>query len=402
MAIGLRAGPRRLGAVIEQRFHPVVTVDLSAIAENTRRLAARTGAALMAVVKADGFGHGAAAVARTALAHGADRLGVAIVEEALALRGAGLTAPVLSWLNAPHADLTLAIAADVEIAVPSEEHLRAAPSAALASAAPARIHLHADVGMARDGAAPAAWERLCAHAADLERAGRIRVVGVMGHLGCADLPDDPHTPQARRRFAQAAATAERHGLRPLHRHLAATAGLLTDPGTHHDLVRVGAGLYGIDPTATPTVPGPAGLRWAMTLTAPVVSVRDVPAGTPVGYGHTFTTTRRTRLALLPLGYADGLPRLASGRAEVLLRGGRHPVAGRISMDQMVVDVGTAEVRPGDVATILGPGDADEPTPADWAPATTGPPTMPMPTIPTARQPAGTPPTDPPPCPTRGA
>ncbi|WP_424215905.1 alanine racemase (plasmid) [Streptomyces sp. BI20] len=344
----------------EERARPVVTVHLDAVAENTRRLADRTGAALMAVVKADGFGHGAAAVARTALAHGAERLGVAGVDEALALRAEGLTTPVLSWLNPPHAELSAAVAAGVELAVPGEEHLRAAARAAPLGAAPARIHLHADVGMARDGAPPADWDRLCARAAALQERGRVRVVGVMGHLGCADLPGDPHTAASRRRFSEAVAAARAHGLRPAHRHLAATAGLLTEPAAHHDLVRVGAGLYGVDPT------GRAGLRWAMTVTAPVVSVRDVPAGTPVGYGHTFTTSRPTRLALLPLGYADGLPRITSGRARVLLRGRRRPVVGLVSMDQIVVDVDGDEVRPGDVATLLGPGDAGEPTPADWA------------------------------------
>jgi alanine racemase len=165
---------------------------------------------------------------------------------------------------------------------------------------------------------------------------------------------------ARERFAWGIAVARRHGLRPPLRHLAATAATLTDPLSRHTLCRVGAGLVGIDPTGTTP------LRPAMTLTAPVVSVRDVPAGTPVGYGHTWVAGRATRLALLPLGYADGLPRSASGRAEVLVRGCRRPVVGTISMDQVVVDVGTLPVRAGEVATVFGPGDAGEPTAAEWA------------------------------------
>ncbi|MGW6705633.1 alanine racemase [Streptomyces sp. NPDC054956] len=344
----------------EERARPVLTVDLAAVAANTRRLGERTRAELMAVVKADGFGHGAVDVARTALAHGASSLGVATVEEALVLRGAGLTAPVLSWLNSPHADLAPAVRAGIELAVPGPEHLRAAAEAALASGRPARIHLHVDSGMARGGAAPADWAPLCTRAAALERAGRIRVVGVMGHLGCADTPGDPHNAEGRRRFTAAVATAREAGLAPRHRHLAATAALLNDVRTHGDLVRAGAGLYGIDPTGT------AGLRWAMTLTAPVLTVRDVPAGTPVGYGHTWTAERPTRLAQVPLGYADGLPRTTSGRAEVLVRGRRRPVVGRISMDQIVVDVGEEPVRSGEVVTLLGPGAGGEPTACDWA------------------------------------
>jgi alanine racemase len=149
-------------------------------------------------------------------------------------------------------------------------------------------------------------------------------------------------------------------LRPPLRHLAATAATLTDPLSQHTLCRVGAGLVGIDPTRTTP------LRPAMTLTAPVVTLRDVAPGTPVGYGHTWASPRATRLALLPLGYADGLPRAASGRAEVLLRGRRCPVVGLVSMDQVVVDVGTLPVTVGDVATVFGPGDHGEPTVAEWA------------------------------------
>ncbi|RSS37125.1 alanine racemase [Streptomyces sp. WAC08241] len=345
----------------DERRHPLFRVDLAAVAANTRLLRARAArCAFMAVVKADAFGHGALPVASTVLRHGADRLGTATVAEALDLRRAGLDVPILSWLNAPHSDFTPAVANRIDLAVPGVEHLRSVAAAALAAGRPARIHLHADVGMARDGAAPDAWPELCGRAAALEAAGTVRVVGLMGHLGCADHPGDPHNVRGRAALAAATLTARRAGLRPRHRHLAATAALLNDPGSHADLVRPGAGLYGIDPT------GRAGLRFAATLSAPVVSVRDVPAGTPVGYGHTFTTERATRLALLPLGYADGLPRTASARARVLIRGRRRPVAGTLSMDQLVVDVGDAPVTAGEVATVFGPGDRGEPTPADWA------------------------------------
>lgn len=341
---------------------PHLAIDLSAVAANTRLLAARTDAALMAVVKADGFGHGAADVARTALAHGATSLGVTTIDEALRLRAAGITAPVLSWLNPVEAAYADALAAEVEIAVPSREHLGAVVRAQQARPheRSARLHLHLDTGMARDGAEPSAWAALCRAARRAERAGLVRVVGVMGHLGCADDPADECNALGRRRFARGVETARAAGLRPAQRHLAATAATLLDPRSHHTMVRVGAGLVGIDPTRT------TALRTGLTLTAPVVGVRRVRSGSGVGYGHTWVAPAATTLALLPLGYADGLPRVASGRAEVLLRGRRRPLVGRISMDQVVVDLGDDEVAPGETATVLGPGADGEPTVTEWA------------------------------------
>ncbi|GAA1914274.1 alanine racemase [Nocardioides hwasunensis] len=338
---------------------PRLQVDLSAVAANTRLFAARTDAEVIAVVKADGFGHGAADVARTALAHGATSLGVTSIDEALALRDAGLGGRILSWLNPLDASYAAALAADVDLAVPSREHLAAILRAASVQR-PARVHLHLDTGMSRDGAEPSGWPALCRAARRAERAGLVHVVGLMGHLGCADAPADECNVLGRRRFAWGLEVARQAGLRPEMRHLAATSATLLDPRSHHTHVRIGAGLVGIDPSgATPLAAG-------LTLTAPVVSVRRVRAGAGVGYGHTWIAPTATTLALLPLGYADGLPRLASGRAEVLLRGRRRPVVGRISMDQVVVDLGDDHVEPGDTAIVLGPGDHGEPSVAEWA------------------------------------
>ncbi|MBA2953102.1 alanine racemase [Nocardioides sp. MAH-18] len=335
---------------------PRLDIDLGAVAANTRLLAGRATGELMAVVKADGFGHGALGVARTALAHGATRLGVTSLDEAWALRDAGLAVPLLSWLNPVDADWATAAARDVEVAVPSLEHLAAV------AAAPGRhrVHLHVDAGMARDGADPACWAQLCRAARRAEQRGEVEVVGVMGHLGCADDPSDECNALGRTRFAWALETARATGLRPVDRHLASTAATLTDPRAHHTMSRVGAGLVGIDPSGT------VALRAGLTLTAPLVSVRRVRAGTAVGYGHAHRTAHPTYLGLIPLGYADGLPRPASDRAEVLVRGARRPLVGRISMDQCVVDVGPGGAEPGETVTILGPGDDGEPTAADWA------------------------------------
>jgi alanine racemase len=336
--------------------HPRLDIDLEAVGRNTRLLADRAAGELMAVVKADGFGHGALDVARTALANGATRLGVTSLDEAWSLRDAGLGVPLLSWLNPVDADYATAAARDVDVAVPSVQHL----AAVAASSGRARVHLHVDAGMARDGADPASWASLCRAARRAELRGEVDVVGVMGHLGCADDPEDECNALGRTRFAWALETARACGLRPRDRHLAATAATLTDPRAHHTMSRVGAGLVGIDPS------GSTRLHAAMTLTAPVVQVRRVRAGTPVGYGHAHRTAAATHLGLVPLGYADGLPRLASGRAEVQVRGVRRPVVGRISMDQLVVDLGSRGVDPGETVTVFGPGAAGEPTVADWA------------------------------------
>ncbi|MET0822023.1 MAG: alanine racemase [Aeromicrobium sp.] len=339
---------------------PRLDIDLEAVADNTRLLAGRTRGSLMAVVKADGFGHGLLDVATTALTHGATSLGVTSLAEAAALRRAGIAAPILSWLSPPTADFVPAVAAGIELAVPGLEHLRAVRAAADVVGRPALVHLHADTGLARDGASPDAWQRLCEAAVAEHARGRLRVVGLMGHLALADRPTDPANAAGRGAFDRFVATARAAGLDEARCHLAATAATLTDPASHHDMCRVGAGLVGIDPSGTTS------LRAAMTLRAPLVSVRSVPAGTGVGYGHTHVTDRRTTLGLLPVGYADGIPRSASGRGEVLVLGRRCRTVGLVSMDQLVVDLGDVPARPGDTVTVMGPGDDGEPTVTEWA------------------------------------
>jgi alanine racemase len=336
-----------------------VIVHDDAVRANTAHFAALTGGRLMAVLKADGFGHGR--LASSVIASGARSLGVTSVEEALALRAEGVRVPVLSWLNPPGADLEGAVRAHVDLAVPGPELLHAAARAARAVGRPARVHLHVDVGMARDGCPPAGWRALCDLARELRAAGTVRVVGAMGHMSCADRPGDEQNDRERLVFASALTSARRRGLVPAVAHLAATAATLTGAGSGFDLHRIGAGLVGIDPSGTSDA-----LRPALSLTSQVVSSREVAAGTGVGYGLDHVARRRSALALLPIGYGDGLPRAASHRAEVLLRGRRRPVVGRFSMDMVVVDTGDDLVRPGEVATLFGPGADGEPTVADWA------------------------------------
>ncbi|RIJ76973.1 alanine racemase [Nakamurella silvestris] len=339
---------------------PYVQVDLDAVASNVRQLRALSSGDLFAVVKSDGFGHGAVAVARTALANGATGLGVTSVTEAYELREAGILAPILSWLNPAETDFTPAVLAGIDIAVPSLDHLHAVTTAARATGRAARVHLHLDVGMSRDGAPFQEWHRLFLTTRGAVRDGLVEMVGMMGHLGCADRPGDPCTAPEIRRFTSGILAARVAGLRPAVCHLAATAATLVEPSAAFGGSRCGAGLVGIDPTRS------GSLKPAMTLAAPVVALRQVKAGTPVGYGHEHTTSRGTTLALLPLGYADGIPRAAATRAEVLLRGRRFPLIGQVSMDQIVVDVGDTPVHLGDTATVFGPGTDGAPTMADWA------------------------------------
>jgi alanine racemase len=338
-------------------------IDAGAIAENTRRIGALTDATVMAVVKADGFGHGTAALA--ALDAGAGWLGVTSIDEALPFRWRGVSVPILSWLNAPDADYDAALLHDVDLAVSSIAQLQRISVAALRTGRRARIHLHLDSGLARDGIDRREWTTLVELARLGQHDGRFDVVGVMSHLACADEPGHPETLRQVLLFRNALRAARQRGVAPRLAHLAATAGTITDPETHFGMVRIGAGLYGIDPSHTME------LRGAMTLTAPVTSVREVGAGTGVGYGLRYRTERRTRLALLPIGYADGIPRNISAmtgddRATVLLRGRRVPIVGTVSMDQLVLDVGDAGVGPGEVAVLFGPGDQGEPTLREWA------------------------------------
>lgn len=331
-------------------------VDLDAVAANTRLIRETAGTPVMAVVKADGFGHGLLPVARAALDGGATWLGVTTLDEALELRHAGVPAPVLSWLHLPDEDFGTAIGEGVDLGVSSVEHLRSIVAAA--GEAPARVHLKIDTGLSRNGAVTESWGELVDEAWRYEMAGAVHVRGVWSHLHTAEEPET--VPEQVRRFEMALARANRAGLRPTVRHLANSAAALTLPATRYDLVRAGIALYGVEP-AHP------GLRPAMTLRARAVQVKRVPAGTGVSYGHDHVTARATTLVLVPLGFADGVPRLAGAHgAQVWFRGACHPVVGRIAMDQFVVDVGDTPAHVGDEIVLFGPGDEGEPTAVDWA------------------------------------
>jgi len=337
-------------------------VDLGAIAHNTALLARRSGTPTMAVVKADGYGHGMVPVAETALAHGATWLGVTSCAEALALRAAGITAPILSWLHGAGDDFGPAIAAGVDLSVSSPLHLRGVAAAARRVGAVAAVHLKVDTGMARGGAFSSDWDQLLADARALAAGGVIQVRGVWSHLACADDPGHPSVPHQIARFEEAVAAARAAGLDPPLRHLANSAATLDLPETYYDLVRPGLALYGVEPT-----PGiEHGLRPAMTLRAQAILTKRVPAGTPVSYHHAYATAHASTLVLVPLGYADGAPRRAGDDGQVWINGVRCPIAGIVSMDQFVVDAGDTPVAIGDEVLLFGTGERGEPTVVDWA------------------------------------
>lgn len=342
-----------------------IRVDLAAIRHNVQLLrAAAPGAELMAVVKADGYGHGMVPVARAAIEAGASALGVGTLDEALVLRRAGITEPVLAWLLAPGLPLAAGVAAGVDLSAASLAQLDELVAAGAAVGQPARVHLKIDTGLGRGGATGRDWPTLVEAAGKAQADGGLEVVGVWSHLVSAGIPQHPVTDQQLAEFQQALATAERFGVHPTYRHIANSATTLTRPDSHFDLVRPGLSVYGLSPIAGATF----GLRPAMTVRARVVLTKRVPAGQGVSYDHTYHTDRETTLAVVPVGYGDGVPRAGSNAGPVRLAGRTRTVAGRVCMDQLVLDCGDDPVASGDVAVLFGPGDDGEPTADDWAEA----------------------------------
>jgi alanine racemase len=352
------------------RRHAVARIDLGAIRSNVAALAGGTSAEVMAVVKADGYGHGLVPSAQAAVEGGATWLGTALLDEALALRAAGLTEPrVLAWLLGPGEAWGDALQADVDVSVNAEWALAEVVAAARETGVTARVHLKVDSGLNRGGAAVTDWPDLVVAARKAEAEGMVRVVGLWSHLAYADAPGHPTIARQADVFRDAVAHAEAAGIDPEVRHLANSAATLTAPDQHFDLVRPGIAVYGLSPV--PDVAGPAqyGLRPAMTLAADLVLVKRVPAGSGVSYGHTYTTDRETTLGLVPLGYADGVPRNASNLAPVLAAGRTRTVAGRVCMDQLVLDLGDDPAAAGDEVVLFGTGEDGGPTAQDWAAAT---------------------------------
>lgn len=350
-------------------------VDLAAVRANVAALRATAGPAeVLAVVKADAYGHGLVPSARAALEGGATWLGVAQLEEAFALRDAGVDAPVLAWLYAPGAPLDRALTARVDLSVSAGWALLEVLDAARATGVTARIHVKVDTGLGRGGVMPRELDALLDAALAAQAEGLVDVVGLWSHLAWADAPDHPTVLAQAAVFDDAVALAERRGARLEVRHLANSAATLTNPAMHYDLVRPGLAVFGLSPVPQLGAPADYGLTPAMRVEAQLVLAKVAPAGHGVSYAHAYVTPEETVLGVVPLGYADGVPRHASGTADrwgapVQVGGRRLGIAGRVCMDQFVLDLGpdATEVA-GDTVVLFGSGADGEPTAEDWAAA----------------------------------
>jgi alanine racemase len=344
---------------------PQAVVDLDAVAHNVRLLRELAGSAqVMAVVKADGYGHGASQVGRAALAAGASELGVATIDEALALRRDGITAPVLAWLHPAGTDFAAALSADVEIAVSSLRQLDDLLDAVRRTGATATVTVKVDTGLNRNGVGAADVPELLSALKRAMSDDAIRLRGIMSHLAHGDRPDHPFNDVQGQRLREVLTQARDLGVPYEVVHLSNSPSAMTRPDLAFDMVRPGIAVYGQTPIPER---GDMGLRPAMTLKCPVTLVRSLKAGDGVSYGHMWVADRDTTVALLPIGYADGVFRNLSGRIDVLINGKLRRSVGRVCMDQFVVDVGRdADVAEGDEAILFGPGTHGEPTAQDWA------------------------------------
>jgi alanine racemase len=340
-------------------------VDLAAIAHNVGILHERSGVPVLAVVKADGYGHGAGPVARAALDAGAAGIGVATIDEALALRADGVPGSVICWLHTPTSDFVAALHADIEMVVSSTRQLSAVVAAADEVGRAATVGVKVDTGLGRSGAAEDEWPQLRDALAKYAASEAIQLRTAMTHLARGDEPGHPLNTAQAGRLDDCVEELRRAGAPPGVVHVSNSAAALTRPDLSRDLVRAGIAVYGRTP-----VPecGDFGLIPAMTLTAQVAQVKKVQAGQGVSYNHTWTAERDTVIGVVACGYADGVPRVASNRLTVSIGGRRFPNIGRVCMDQFVVDLGRdgSGVGEGDTAVLFGPGFAGESTALDWA------------------------------------
>lgn len=341
-----------------------VLIDLGAIRENIKYLMAKSGKPALAVVKADGYGHGLLPVAKSALSAGASWLGVALLEEARALRQGGINAPIIAWLTPITDDFASAISEDIDIAIPSLAHLEAITSAARSLGKCARIHLEVDTGMSRGGAL-GEWNELVRSAKSYQDSGLIKVIGIWSHFARADEAGHEFNNKQLENFKSAVAEAKSVGITPEVIHLSNSAAAINDADSHFDLLRLGIAIYGLSPDFSHMGSSEKlNLKPAMSIRARIHLVKDIPAGSQVGYGGSAITKVDTKIGVIAMGYSDGIPRSANSSAGVLVGNKRAPIIGRVSMDQFVVDLGRdSSVKAGDWAYIIGSNPSDSYTSA---------------------------------------
>lgn len=336
-----------------------VLIDLGAIRENIKYLMAKSGKPALAVVKADGYGHGLLPVAKSALSAGASWLGVALLEEAKALRLGGISAPIIAWLTPITDDFESAINEDIDIAIPSLAHLEAITSASRSLGKCARVHLEVDTGMSRGGAL-GEWSELVRSAKTYQNSGLIEVIGIWSHFARADEAGHEFNKKQLENFKGAVAEAKIAGITPQVIHLSNSAAAINDADSHFDLLRLGIAIYGLSPDFSHMGSSEKlNLKPAMSVRARIHLVKDVPAGSQVGYGGSAITNVDTKLGVIAMGYSDGIPRNANSSAGVLVGNKPAPIIGRVSMDQFVVDLGRdSSAMAGDWAYIIGSNPSD--------------------------------------------
>ena len=343
-----------------------IVVDLAAIRHNVRLLRETAGVPLMAVVKADGYGHGMAEVAAAARQAGAEWIGVATLGEAIALREVGDEGPLLAWLIPRHVDRTAAVEHGIDVGVYSRSELRTTIEAVEAVGVPARIHIKVDTGLTRGGESRDWWRELFEACASAQDAGLVEVVGLWSHLACADEPEHPANAAQQAAFDEAYALAREVGLEPRVRHLANSAGALHHPSMRYDLVRCGIAIYGRAPAPGVATSEELGLRPAMTVRSRLALVKGADAGAGVSYGHTHVLEEETLVGLVPVGYADGVPRHGPAPLPMLVVDEQRTVLGRVCMDQVVLDVADLHANPGDEVVLFGDPATGAPSAHDWA------------------------------------
>ena len=335
-------------------------IDLSALASNVSKTKKECDVDVLAVVKADAYGHGLIRVASAALKAGASWLGVALLEEAITLRENGIDAPVLAWLVSPGSDFESAISRDIDLGVSSIKGLREIKSAAAKISKIARVHIEVDTGMTRGGFLDE-WQELLQ-----EDFTHLEVVGIFSHFARADEPGEKQNIDQLEKFKQMVAALEKIGINPPIKHLANSAASLKDKDSYFNMVRVGIAMYGLTPDLIHMgTSKELGLRPVGQLRAKLHLVKKVSKGSPVGYGASAITSTDTTLGVVAMGYADGIPRVAQV-AGVFIKGKRAPIIGRVSMDQFVVDLGSeSTAKSGDWVIVFGDGSHGEYTADDW-------------------------------------
>lgn len=349
--------------------HVTARIDLGALAHNVRVLKDRAdGRKLMVVVKADAYGHGLVKCGQAAVNAGADYLGVALLEEAVALREGNVPGPILAWLNTSNDRFAECIARDIDLSVNSVATLKSISNAAYSVDRIARIHVKVDTGLNRNGVTLSDLPELILALSKAEAEGTVKVVGVMSHFAYADEPSNSTIADQIAEFKTAVDLLEAANFELEVKHLANSAATLVLPETYFNMVRPGVAAYGISPGEEVGTAIDFDLKPVMTLCAPIVLLKKVPAGAGVSYAHQYHTTTDTTLALIPAGYADGVPRSATNAGPVLVGGEIRKVAGRVCMDQFVLDVGDLDVHLGDEVVLFGDPERGEPSVEDWAAA----------------------------------